>query len=166
MKLFMTSDDVITIYKDLGANNIHIWIDGGWCVDALLGKQTRAHPDLDIAVDRKDADRLKERLISWSYKDEPRTDTTDWNYAMANGSKLIDVHIFEIDEHGNNVYGIEYPKDSLTGTGIINGHQVNCIAPEWMFKFKTAYEPKDKDLKDVQALSAKFSFELPDRYKT
>jgi hypothetical protein len=47
----MTSADVIDIYSTLGGLGIKIWIDGGWGVDALLGRQTRPHKDLDIALD-------------------------------------------------------------------------------------------------------------------
>ena len=48
----MTSDKVLDLYNWLNENNIAVWIDGGWCVDALLGRQTREHADLDIAVHR------------------------------------------------------------------------------------------------------------------
>jgi lincosamide nucleotidyltransferase A/C/D/E len=30
-----------------------------------------------------------------------------------------------------------------------------------MFKFKTAYAPKEKDLQDVRALGARYGFEIP-----
>jgi len=39
--------------------------------------------------------------------------------------------------------------------------KVRCVGPEWMFKFKTAYTPREKDLQDVQALAAKYGFEIP-----
>lgn len=74
------------------------------------------------------------------------------------------MHVFEFDEQGRNIYGIEYPKDSLSGQGIIGGQQVSCIAPEWMFRFKTAYEPKEKDLHDVKALAEKFGYSIPDSH--
>jgi lincosamide nucleotidyltransferase A/C/D/E len=48
---------------------------------------------------------------------------------------------------------------------MINGQKVNCIAPEFMFQFKTWYEPKEKDLHDVRILSEKFGFELPNGYE-
>ena len=158
----MNADKVLQIYDDLASQDIPIWIDGGWCVDALLGKQTREHPDLDIAVDRKHSNHLKELLTEWGYKKQSRHDTTEWNYAMADSHETtIDIHVFAFDDQGNNIYGIEYPKDSLSGTGIIAGESVQCISPEWMFKFKTAYAPKDKDLRDVHALSEKYGFEIP-----
>lgn len=157
----MDSKEVIRTYNSLAENGITTWIDGGWCIDALLGEQTREHPDLDIAVDHKKANMLKTLLEDWGFKEEIRSDTSDWNYAMRNDKKLIDVHVFEYDESGKNIYGIEYPYGSLTGTGKLDGQTVRCVSPEWMFKFKTAYEPKEKDLKDVHALATKFGFEIP-----
>ena len=37
----MQATDVLRLYNDLKANDISVWIDGGWCIDSLLGKQTR-----------------------------------------------------------------------------------------------------------------------------
>lgn len=162
----MAAEDVLSLYNWLAENGITIWIDGGWCVDALLGEQTRRHSDLDIAVHRTNNARLRKLLESKGYKEVKRSDTSKWMYAMKNASgKEVDVHEFEYDENGKNVYGVEYPFGSLTGTGIINGQAVNCISPEWMFKFKTAYAPKEKDLQDVQTLSKKYGFELPSSHK-
>lgn len=39
----MTEEEVIELYDALCANEVAIWIDGGWCVDALLGVQTSDH---------------------------------------------------------------------------------------------------------------------------
>ncbi len=162
----MNSNDVLKIYNDLQVNDINIWIDGGWCVDALLGKQTREHPDLDIAVNRKCADKLHTLLLSWGYKDEIRKDTSDWNFVLKDSNnRIVDVHVFEFDENGKSIYGIEYDHAALTGKGTIEGQAVNCIDPKWMFKYKTAYKPAEKDLKDVQALSDKFGFVLPGSHR-
>ena len=35
-----TAADVVALYTELESLGIKIWIDGGWGVDALLGKQT------------------------------------------------------------------------------------------------------------------------------
>ena len=50
----MTSTDVISFYTELDKRGIEIWIDGGCGVDALLGKQTRPHEDLDIVIQQKE----------------------------------------------------------------------------------------------------------------
>ena len=80
---------------------------------------------------------------------------------MEQQGRVVDVHVFEFDENGENVYGVQYPFGSLSGEGEILQSKVRCVEPEWMFKFKTAYTPTEKDLQDVQALAAKYGFEIP-----
>ncbi|OPG11236.1 nucleotidyltransferase domain-containing protein [Microbispora sp. GKU 823] len=158
----MDAETVSGIYGYLAARGVKIWIDGGWCVDALLGKQTRGHPDLDVAIDHKDEEKFIEQMKGLGYTKRRDGGDTAWNYVLTDGrGRGIDVHVFEYDESGKNIYGIEYPYGSLTGQGEINGHTVDCVAPEWMFAFKTAYAPEEKDRKDVHALGEKFGFEIP-----
>lgn len=161
----MKAGQIAELYRVLEQAGISAVVDGGWCVDALLGRQTRDHPDLDLAIERKDELKLKEWLKDNGFKEVKRKDTSAWNYVMATDDELLDIHVYEYDDHGNNVYGIEYPYGSLTGEGVIKGQAVRCIAPEWMFKFKTAYEPKNKDLQDVHALASKFGFKIPNTHK-
>lgn len=162
----MEKEEVINLYNLLVDNNIEVVIDGGWGIDVLLGKQTRPHSDLDIAVPHKDISKLRELLGAKGYKEVLRQDSKEYNFVLADDKgHEVDVHSYTFDSEGRNIYGIEYPKDSLSGTGIIDGHSVKCIAPEWVIKFHENYEPKEKDLNDVKALCDKFSLELPKNYK-
>jgi lincosamide nucleotidyltransferase A/C/D/E len=156
---------VIGLYNKFLANGIQTYVDGGWCVDALLGRETRPHADLDIAVERKDAARLHALLAEWGYTKEQRRDSTEWNYAMKDGHHAVDVHVFEYDDQGTSVYGIEYPFGSLRGEGTINGQKVKCISPEWIFKFKTSYLPQEKDRQDVHHLAAAYGFAIPETHR-
>ena len=162
----MQGNDVINIYNLLENNNIGTYIDGGWGIDALLGKQTRTHADLDIAVQHKDILKLRELLRARGYKDAERADAKDYNFVLSdvNGHE-IDVHSYTFDSNGNNIYGIAYPADSLTGTGTINGQPVKCIALEWVIKFHENYKPREEDLKDIQALCETFGIKPPENYK-
>ena len=36
----MTTQDVLEFIQLMSQNNIEMWVDGGWAVDALLGSQT------------------------------------------------------------------------------------------------------------------------------
>lgn len=162
----MQSQEVLDLYDLLKSNAVTIWIDGGWCIDALLGVQTRNHIDLDIAVSRADNPKPRQLLEYTDYTEQTRPDSSEWMYVLRNQAGLqVDVHVFEYDDTGKNIYGIEYPYGSLTGAGTIDGHVVNCIAPEWIYRFKTSYEPKEKDIQDVRALSKKFDYELPEQYR-
>ena len=64
----MRSEDLVLFHdalRDLGAE---IWVDGGWGVDALLGRQTRRHKDLDIAIQEKDVPKAREFLEARGYR--------------------------------------------------------------------------------------------------
>lgn len=41
------------------------WIAGGWALDLFMGRQTRAHNDIEIAVYRDDLDALRRHLTGW-----------------------------------------------------------------------------------------------------
>lgn len=162
----MEKEEVVSLYNLLEENGVEIWVDGGWGIDALLEKQTRPHNDLDIAVDRKDEKKLRELLASKGYKEKYKENPKEFNFVLKDDKgREIDVHVFEFDGEGNNIYGIEYPKESLTGTGNIGGKVLNCIAPEFVIKFHGNFEPKTKDLKDIKALCAKFNLKPPENYK-
>jgi lincosamide nucleotidyltransferase A/C/D/E len=62
----MTASDLIRLYTELENLNIKIWVDGSWCVDAFIGKQTRPHKDFDIAIQRKDVASLPHSLLGQS----------------------------------------------------------------------------------------------------
>lgn len=166
-----SSQDVLELYSALERLGIQIWIDGGWGVDALLGKQSRAHKDLDIVIPRKDLAAFRELFERQGYKEIKLEAARPHNFVLGDSQgREIDVHIIVLDDKGNGIYGpVEngqmYPAASLTGTGTIDNTPVRCISSEWMVKFHSGYELTDKDLRDVSAICEKFELELPDEYK-
>jgi lincosamide nucleotidyltransferase A/C/D/E len=162
----MTANDVIEIVHLFNQNHIDFHIDGGWGVDALLEQQTRNHADLDIAVQHKDIPQIRALLEAQGYSDKFRDDTSDCNFVLGDSQgHQIDIHSYTFDSAGNHIYGIAYPFDSLTGTGLVNGHPVKCISPEWMVKFHTGYKFDENDYYDVKALCQRFSLDMPLAYK-
>jgi lincosamide nucleotidyltransferase A/C/D/E len=169
-KLFI-STAVTQLYNDLNDLGVEVWIDGGWGVDALLGKQSRDHNDLDIVIQKKDIPILRKYMESKGYKDVKRDDTSPWNFVLGddNGQE-VDVHVIIFDKKRNGLYGpvekgVMYPADSLKGKGIINGQKVKCITVEYMVKFHTGYKLRDNDFNDVTALCEKFGIKLPSEYQ-
>jgi lincosamide nucleotidyltransferase A/C/D/E len=69
IKKEMTGKDAIAFYADLEKIGIRIWINGGWGVDALIGKQTRPHSDLDIIIEKKDLNRMRLLMEKQGYID-------------------------------------------------------------------------------------------------
>jgi len=167
----MTSVDVLDFYTEMSEIDVDVWVDGGWGVDALLGRQTRSHKDLDIAVQERDVPLLRNVLTARGYREVRLDDARPWNFVLGDqNSREIDVHVIVLDDNGNGVYGPPekgemYPAASLTGTGIIDGQTVRCISPEWAVEFHSGYELKRKDFLDVSALCQKFGIALPSTYE-
>ena len=162
----MSGDVVIELMQLFNQNGIEVVVDGGWGVDALLGQQTRSHGDLDIALQHKDVPQLRMLLEARGYKDVPRDDTRDCNFVMGDDKgHEVDFHSYTFDANGKIVFGVEYPFNSLIGTGSIQGYAVKCISPEWMVKFHSGYELDENDYHDVAALCKHFGFALPCEYE-
>lgn len=81
----MSAEKVVELYSLFEENGVHIWIDGGWGVDALLEEQTREHADLDIAIDHEHEAKMKELLAERGYKVVMTNDKTEWNYVLGDG---------------------------------------------------------------------------------
>lgn len=167
----MTAETVVDVYREMQKQGVQLWIDGGWGVDALLGQQTRPHGDLDVEVQKKDLAKFDSYLRSQGYSDILRGDTSPHNYVLAtNDAKWIDLHVIELDDQGNGLYGpaektFMFPAAALTGTGKILDQEVRCISPEWMVKFHSGYQLRPSDFHDVLALCAKFGIEVPEEYR-
>ncbi|MBC7836867.1 nucleotidyltransferase family protein [Acetobacteraceae bacterium] len=158
----MSAEDVLEIYALLEGQNIKIWLDGGWAVDALLGEQTREHDDLDIAAEKKDLPTLKNFLESYGYRDTPKDEDKMWDLVLTNEEgKEIEVHAFSYGAEGKVVeeeYWNGYAADSLTGSGTIAGREVRCVSVSQLVKThdKNKRELKEADYQDMERLSKKF----------
>jgi lincosamide nucleotidyltransferase A/C/D/E len=168
--------DVLEIVAMLEQAGVHLWIDGGWGVDALLGEQTRDHADLDLVVELADAD-VYERAVAdagfeFLYHDPANDrDGRHLNWVVQdNRAREIDVHLVDttvecVTPPGVRVYGaMPYPVGSLDGTGTIAGAPVRCITAEYHMVSHTGYEIGETDIHDVLALHDRFGLPLPSEY--
>ncbi|GAA3220531.1 hypothetical protein GCM10010532_050260 [Dactylosporangium siamense] len=131
------------------------WISGGWGVDALVGRQTRPHRDLDLAIDAaREADALRV-LAERGYVVE-----TDWRpvrvEVVASGLGRVDLHPVVFTDGDGRQAGLDgdwfdYPGVDLT-TGLIAGRPVPCISARLQLAFHQGYEPRDVDVLDLRLL--------------
>jgi lincosamide nucleotidyltransferase A/C/D/E len=132
----MKAENVLSLVGLLEVRGIEARLDGGWGVDALLGRQTRSHRDLDIVIEQEQVPRLRQLLAARGFKDESRDDARPWNFVLADGRGLeVDVHAITFDAKGNGVYGPPdkgelYPAASLTGAGQVQERDVRYISLE------------------------------------
>jgi lincosamide nucleotidyltransferase A/C/D/E len=161
----MKAEDAVEVIRFLEENGVEVYLDGGWAVDALVGEQTRKHEDLDVAVPEKDVSRLRELLSERDSRERLRDDTRECNSVLVDAQgREIDVHTYTLDEAGNNIHGVPYAREHLTGNGFINGYAVRCVPPEWLVKFHTGYKLDRNDFRDVRALCGRFGIAVPDEF--
>ena len=162
----MDASDVRGLLELFELNGLDVYVDGGWAVDALLGTQTRAHGDLDIAIPEADVPRMREILGERGYREVKKEDSWECNFVLADAlGREVDVHSYTLDEAGNNVHGVAYRGEHLKGKGKIGGYAVRCIAPEWLVRFHTGYDIDEDDFRDVRVLCERFGIALPEEYR-
>ncbi len=167
-----TAENVKDIFTNMEQKGIQLWLDGGWGVDALLGRQTRPHGDIDIVIEKKDVATVVEYLKNKGYWQILRSDTTPQNFLMGNSeAQFVDFHVIALDENGNGVYGpqedgVLYTAEALSGVGVVGGKTVKCISPEWVVRFHSGYVLREKDHHDVLAICEKFAIQVPEQYKS
>ena len=69
----MDALDVIDVLDRLDAVGVEWCVDGGWGVDALVGRQTRPHKDLDLRVSASDLTAIEGALPEFH-----RTESGEW----------------------------------------------------------------------------------------
>ncbi len=99
-KEITNKENLMEVLNLLDGLKIKYWIDGGWGIDILLGKQNRVHRDIDVDFDGKFTDVLLDALNVKGY-----TIVTDWRPARIElyhpELGYIDIHSLIISEDGS-----------------------------------------------------------------
>ena len=129
----MRADQVVALSDRLAG--VRWWLMGGWGVDALLGRQTREHHDVDLLVLVDDLATLNARLRADGFArayDWPESRTHDgWATAFVEqhpDGRELDVHA--VHEDGSLATDDPWvlPPDALSGTGIVAGRSMACLS--------------------------------------
>ena len=165
----MTADSAVGLLTALRDEGCHPCVGGGWAVDALLGRQTRHHEDLDLWVRADETAALFRVLTSWDVdRLVPWPDNRPWNFPVEGGRLRVDLHFYEeVDDHlryGSVLEGHRFPRAALEGRGSIGGLPVRCDAPQWSVRWHIGYPLRDVDRHDVPLLCDRFDLPLPTEY--
>jgi aminoglycoside phosphotransferase (APT) family kinase protein len=153
----MPAEEVLRIVSLLEANGLAVWLDGGWGVDALAGRQTRPHQDLDLAIALAEAGAVIRLLAGLGYavfEDEmpTRLDLRDA------ADRRVDLHPLTFDATGNGLQQLQdgtfgtYTAEGLTGQGTVGQRPVPCLSAALQLRFHTGYELDDNDRHDIALL--------------
>ena len=153
-----TKADLMTVINLLEDAGILYWLDGGWGVDILAGKQTRVHRDIDINFDAQSIEKLLNILLEYGYEID-----TDWRpvrielYSEKYG--YLDIHPFVLNEDGTSKQAdleggwYEFEKDFF-GNAVFDGKTIPCISVKGQKIFHSGYELREKDRHDISILES------------
>ncbi len=163
----MNAEQVIEVLATLKKVNITVWVDGGWGVDALIGRQTRDHDDLDLVVPADSVLVLCELLEGEGFVVERDWLPTALAWRHPDGRR-IDLHPVEpcADGGGDQIQldGVQRWHYSAPVTGHIVGQPVVCCSPECQLAAHLGYEPDAQGRADMARLAKYFELALPAPY--
>jgi lincosamide nucleotidyltransferase A/C/D/E len=163
------ADDVLRILDRLDQAGLAVWLDGGWGVDALLGRHSRPHRDLDLVIAREDCAPARDALAALGFRHDPTAvPGLPARLVLADGGgRTVDLHPVVFDAHGNGWQELgdgawgAYPAEGLAGTGTVGGRQVRCLTPELQVRHHLGYPPGSGDRHDLALLAERFGVAVP-----
>lgn len=161
----MNSSNVLHILDLLATDGVQVWLDGGWGVDALLGRITRSHDDLDLVLILDDLTRTVAVLVRNGFGiEEEEIGRVVLEHAEHG---RIDLHPVTFDPRGNGVQvqpaesPLVYLSDGFV-SGWILGRAVACISADVQVSVRLGYERSEKHRRDLVALCASFGLQVPE----
>jgi predicted nucleotidyltransferase len=162
----MEARDVALALDHLGRAGVDVWVDGGWGVDALVGRQTRSHEDLDLVLDRGGLAAAQSALAALGFVPDASARQAMPARAVLRDDRgrMIDLHPVLFDRAGNGWQQLSetgrrwgrYTAEDLGARGVIAGRHVRCLSAELQFRFRLGYEWTAKDEHDLGLLSHRF----------
>lgn len=144
--------EILELLEPLGADPR---LSGGWGVDALLGRQTREHRDVDLGIRTEAVDASLAVLRQAGFEV-----TTDWlpvRVELSRGRCHVDLHPLHhrVDgsawQSGLDDTIFEYPAHDWVD-GRIAGRAVVCLSAGRQRAFHEGYAHTDEDRHDLAAL--------------
>ena len=184
----MTAEDLVDLYSGLVARGVRLWVDGGWGIDALLGRQTRPHKDFDAIAAFEDLPALTGFLSGRGFSLKLIWEENRWTpcpvppalvgrerpaaeaataFVLEDASgREIDFHIVRFDGQDRAVPAwttdLRFPAEAFAGVGTIGGTRVRCLSAEMQMRTHTGYPLKESDVHDLRLLHDRFGIDYPD----
>ncbi|MFJ5990430.1 nucleotidyltransferase domain-containing protein [Lentzea sp. NPDC092896] len=151
----VTGEDVLDILAAL--DGFDVCVGGGWGIDALVGRQTRPHGDLDLMHREEQEPQVLQALVARGF-----TETLSWRpvrFVLTDqNGREIDLHPLRYKEDGSAEQSsltpgepFRYPASCFV-TGTVLGTTVPCLSAEQQLFFHQGYEPRERDLHDLALL--------------
>lgn len=154
----MTAADVLEITGALDLAGVRYWLAGGWGIDALVGRQTRDHRDLDLVVDGADTVGALEAMNGRGFRHVPAVaDNTHREVPgafMPLRELMHDHRRRTVDLHPVDV--ATWPGDELLldrfAVGTVDGRELPCLSAAAQRAAHEGFALTEAHLADLRAL--------------
>jgi 2'-5' RNA ligase len=143
----MAGELVLGIVEALHAADVRCWISGGWGVDALIGRQTRLHRDLDVVIEDHDGRRAVDALRDLGYWEWYSVDSDTPLFAR------VVLHDHPVAGHAIDLHPLDLSIGKVQFTdGAIEGRAVPCLSVESQVVTHSNYRKRWRDRADLARL--------------
>jgi lincosamide nucleotidyltransferase A/C/D/E len=165
----LEASDVLAVLGQLDRAGLVVWLDGGWGVDALLGRRSRPHRDLDLVIARDACAAAQAALAGVGFRhDGTAAPGLPARLVLVDASdRQVDLHPVIFDAHGNGWQDLggdawgDYPAEGLRGTGLVGDRKVRCVTAEVQVRHHLGYPLGATDRHDLALLGERFGLALP-----
>ena len=162
----LSAAQAVELCDALEAAGVRYWVIGGWGVDALLGRETRPHKDLDILATRADFASLRTMLeregltVTHVWKESRWIDDLGepWPTAFVADDprgRSLDVHLVGLRRDGTLVQHFENPwrfPDDFAAAGTIGGRTIPCLSTVAQLQMHVGYTLPEEQRADLELL--------------
>lgn len=163
----MPDSRVLTVMDAIAAAGPPCWVAGGWGIDALLGRQTRRHYDLDLVMSDTpdDVERMGRVLARVGFRPVVRESNPGlfmpvrhcWQDDQGCTVEVMPVPLHEPPFSATAPAAPRLPWDQQFTRGVIGGREVPCLSASLQLALHEGYEARGIDRADVAALRAHVS---------
>jgi lincosamide nucleotidyltransferase A/C/D/E len=175
----MRAEDVLNVVSALEAHALPFCLAGGWGVDALVGRQSRSHDDLDIVIDNYDQDlqRAVDALAPLGFRLVASYERRAW---MPKNTVLEDDTGCRVDLDSLNwqLLAREFGPPGADGAarkefehrvfseGTVGGRRVPCLSADVQLLYHTLFELTLPHRHDVKLLRDELGAAIPESPST
>lgn len=152
--------DIVDIVERAGSRCV---LFGGWGVDALAGRRTRRHLDLDLAVDDGSADpsATASRALTAAGFVVVRDEEVPGAYFVRRLlyedrlGRFVDLHpafLGRATGTERSRRGVPFVPAELLGTGQVGSRELDCLSGPLQLELHRAYQQRERDRADLSLL--------------